>query len=56
MGSELVDLVKKDEEISRVALVTRRVPGNSMWEQKNFKPKLKVIVKENFNDLHDLHH
>lgn len=48
-GKEILRYASTNESIEELALICRR--RLEEWKDENFKPKLKVIQMENFDDL-----
>ena len=52
IGKEIVDHLKQDERVSELLLIVRKKLDE--WNQEDFKPKLTILTKENFDSFDDI--
>jgi len=55
VGREIMNQIKHDEDVTSVVAIVRRSGENTYnWNQQEFKPRITIIAKDNYEDLSDL--
>eukprot|EP00347_Sterkiella_histriomuscorum_P014403 403360998 len=51
-GREIIRNAKQDPRVKEIAIIARRTLDE--WKQEDYKPELKIIQRENLENLHEL--